>query len=167
MAPHSAYDPLHLVPKTVNHPCAHALDSRGAFIVHVPSTLYVWIGKECGTVMCCKARYAAAQVVRYERATGEIVGVVEDEEPKEFWVALSHKEVLVGDEEEVKNVETMQVDVGLHPRRVEEYDLDFGIFHKALAGGVVPPFSFSNAGSENCLPSKENGWGRLSRKVSH
>jgi len=117
--------------------------------------------------MCCKARYAAAQVVRYERATGEIVGVVEDEEPKEFWVALSHKEVLVGDEEEVKNVETMQVDVGLHPRRVEEYDLDFGIFHKALAGGVVPPFSFSNAGSENCLPSKENGWGRLSRKVSH
>jgi len=162
MAPHSPYDPLHLVPKMVNNPCAHALDSRGAFIVHVPSTLYVWVGKECGSVMRCKARHAAAQVVRYERATGEIVTVVEDEEAEEFWVALSHRH------EEVKNVETtMEVDVGIdHPRRVEEYDLDFGIFHKALAGGVVPPFSLSNAGSENCLPSKENGWGRFSRKLS-
>ncbi|CAJ1938201.1 unnamed protein product [Sphenostylis stenocarpa] len=165
MAPHSAYDPLHLVPKMVNHPCAHALDSRGAFIVHVPSTLYVWIGKECGSVMCCKARYAACQVVRYERASGEIVSVVEDEEPEEFWVALSNKEVLVEDKE-VKNVERMEVDVGVYPRRVEEYDLDFGIFHKALAGGVVPPFSLSNAGSENCLPSRENGWGRLTRKLT-
>ncbi|XP_047161406.1 protein-tyrosine-phosphatase MKP1-like [Vigna umbellata] len=160
MAPHSPYDPLHLVPKMVNNPCAHALDSRGAFIVHVSCTLYVWVGKECGTVMCCKARHAAAQVVRYERATGEIVTVVEDEEPEEFWVALSHRH------EEVKNVETMEVDVGIHPRRVEEYDLDFGIFHKALSGGVVPPFSLSKAGSENCLPSKENGWGRLTWKLS-
>ena len=167
MAPHSAYDPLHLVPKIVYHPCAHALDSRGAFIVHVPSTLYVWVGKECGTVMCCKARYAAAQVVRYERATAEIVSVVEDEEPEEFWVALSYKEVMV-EEEKVKKLklETMEIDVGVGGRRVEEYDLDYGIFHKALAGGVVPPFSLSNAGSENCLPSKENGWGRFPRKLS-
>uniref|UniRef100_K7KQT9 Protein-tyrosine-phosphatase MKP1 n=1 Tax=Glycine max TaxID=3847 RepID=K7KQT9_SOYBN len=157
MAPHSPYDPLHLVPKLVDHPSPRALDSRGAFVVHVPSAIYVWIGKECGSAMCCNARSAAAQVVRYERATGEIVSVVEDEEPKEFWIALSTKEVVV---------EIMEIDVGIRPRRVEEYDLDYGIFHKALAGGVVPPFSLSNAGSENCLPARENGWGRLTRKLA-
>ena len=117
--------------------------------------------------MCCNARSAAAQVVRYERATGEIVSVVEDEEPKEFWIALSTKEVVVVENGEVKNVvERIEIDVGIRPRRVEEYDLDFGIFHKALAGGVVPPFSLSNAGSENCLPARENGWGRLTRKLA-
>ncbi|TKY60225.1 Protein-tyrosine-phosphatase MKP1 [Spatholobus suberectus] len=162
MAPHSPYDPLHLVPKMVDHPCARALDSRGAFIVHVPSAMYVWTGKACASVMCCNARSAAVQVVRYERATGKIVSVVEDQEPKEFWVALSNKEVLG----EVKNAERVEIDVGIRPRRVEEYDLDFGIFHKALAGGVVPPFALSNAGSENRLPARENGWGRLTRKLA-
>ncbi|RZB96704.1 protein-tyrosine-phosphatase MKP1-like [Glycine soja] len=167
MAPHSPYDPLHLVPKLIDHPSSRALDSRGAFVVHVPNAIYVWIGKECGSVMCCNARSAAAQVVRYERATEKIVSVFEDEEPKEFWIALSTKEVVVVENGEVKNVvERIEIDVGIRPRRVEEYDLDFGIFHKALAGGVVPPFSLSNAGSENCLPARENGWGRLTRKLA-
>ncbi|XP_027366756.1 protein-tyrosine-phosphatase MKP1-like [Abrus precatorius] len=178
MAPHSPYDPLHLVPKMVNHPCAQALDSRGAFIVHVPSAIYVWIGKDCGSVMSCNARSAAVQVVRYEKATGSILSVVEDEEPPGFWVALStNQQLLAGDcEKEVKkdvrlsSLERMDiddaVDVGIRPRKVDEYDLDFGIFLKALAGGVVPPFSVSSTGSETCLPARENGWGRLTRKLA-
>ena len=66
MAPHSPYDPLHLVPKLIDHPSSRALDSRGAFVVHVPNAIYVWIGKECGSVMCCNARSAAAQVVYFK-----------------------------------------------------------------------------------------------------
>ncbi|KAK7318673.1 hypothetical protein RJT34_03378 [Clitoria ternatea] len=175
MAPHSPYDPLHLVPKMVNQPCAQALDSRGAFIVHVPSAIYVWVGKCCGSVMSCNARSAATQVVRYEKATAPILSVVEDEEPKEFWVALSNHQLVGGDcekEEGKTDVERMEiiggevVDMGIRPRKVDEYDLDFGIFHKALAGGVVPPFSVSSAGSETCLPARENGWGRLTRKLA-
>ncbi|KAK7359034.1 hypothetical protein VNO77_00978 [Canavalia gladiata] len=178
MAPHSPYDPLHLVPKMVNHPCAQALDSRGAFIVHVPSAIYVWTGKECGSVMSCNARSAATQVIRYEKATGPILSVVEDKEPPDFWVALSNQQLVAGDcddKEVTKDLalsssERMEIDdaVGaeIRPRKVDEYDLDFGIFHKALAGGVVPPFSVSNAGSETCLPARENGWGRLTRKLA-
>ncbi|BFG37294.1 hypothetical protein CerSpe_235680 [Prunus speciosa] len=41
IAPHSPYDPLHLVPKMLNDPSPSALDSRGAFIVHMPSAIYV------------------------------------------------------------------------------------------------------------------------------
>ncbi|XP_020205533.1 protein-tyrosine-phosphatase MKP1 [Cajanus cajan] len=160
MAPHSPYDPLHLVPKTVYHPSPRALDSRGAFIVHVPSAIYVWVGKECGSVMSCNANSAAAQVVRYERATGKLFSVVEDDEPKDFWVALLNNHVLGENDDGEDKMELVR------PRRVEDYDLDFAIFHKALAGGVVPPFALSNAGSENCLPARENGWGRLTRKLA-
>ncbi|KAJ1405340.1 Tyrosine specific protein phosphatases domain [Sesbania bispinosa] len=181
MAPHSPYDPLHLVPKMVNQPCAKALDSRGAFIIHVPSAIYVWIGKICSSVMGCNARSAAIQVIRYEKATGPILSIHEDEEPLEFWVALSNQQLLSGNckKGEVKkdmvlpSEERMEiddidvsVDMGIGPRKVDEYDLDFGIFHKALAGGVVPPFSVSNTGSETCLPARENGWGRLRRKLA-
>ncbi|CBI16806.3 unnamed protein product, partial [Vitis vinifera] len=116
MAPHSPYDPLHLVPKMLSHPGTLGLDSRGAFIVHVPSAIYVWIGKNCNMVMSNNARAAAYQMV----AT----------------------------------------------KKVDEYNLDFEIFHKALAGGVVPPFPLSGTGSETCLPARENGWGRLRRKFT-
>ncbi|KAL2343111.1 hypothetical protein Fmac_004396 [Flemingia macrophylla] len=158
MAPHSPYDPLHLVPKTVYHPSPRALDSRGAFIVHVPSAIYVWLGNDCSSVMSCSANSAAAQVVRYERATGKVLTVPEDHEPNDFWLALSGNAVNNSNAEE--NMELVR------PQRVEDYDLDFAIFHKALAGGVVPPFALSNAGSENCLPARENGWGRLTRKLA-
>ncbi|KAK7399610.1 hypothetical protein VNO78_10795 [Psophocarpus tetragonolobus] len=155
IAPHSPYDPLHLVPKMLHHPSPRALDSRGAFVVLVPSAIYVWIGKDCASVMSCNATSAAAQVVRYERATGDIVTVIEDQEPNHFWAALSNND----------NVQTTPTPTPT-TRRVEDYDLDFGIFHKALAGGVVPPFSLSNAGSENCLPSRQNVWGRFTRKLA-
>ncbi|GLJ08358.1 hypothetical protein SUGI_0087180 [Cryptomeria japonica] len=64
MAPYSSYAPLHLVPKSVDHPAPDALDSRGAFIVHMPSTIYVWIGNSCNLFMKRKAETAALQLVR-------------------------------------------------------------------------------------------------------
>ncbi|KAJ1379973.1 Tyrosine specific protein phosphatases domain [Sesbania bispinosa] len=172
MAPHSPYDPLHLVPKMVNQPGVQALDSRGAFIIHIPSAIYVWIGKHCNSVMSCNARSAAFQVIRYERAKGPILSIHEDEEPPGFWGALADNSDKAGVKEEppVLNSESMEiadaVNMGIGPRKVDAYDLDFEIFHKALAGGVVPPFSVSNAESETCLPAREHGWARLRRKFA-
>ncbi|XP_057417363.1 protein-tyrosine-phosphatase MKP1-like [Lotus japonicus] len=170
MAPHSSYDPLHLVPKSVTHPSAKALDSRGAYIVHVhvPSAIYVWIGKHCTSAMACNAKSAAVQVIRYERVTGSVHNIDEDEEPLEFWAALSNYQQFGDVKKDVERMEIdVEIDTGIRPRNVEEYDLDFEIFNKALAGGVVPPFSLSDvAGSETCLPAREVGWGRLRRKLA-
>ncbi|KAI3743522.1 hypothetical protein L1987_61232 [Smallanthus sonchifolius] len=47
---------------------------------------------------------------------------------------------------------------------VVEYDIDFGLFDKAVNGGVVPPFSISGNDSEMCLPARQSGWERLRRK---
>lgn len=177
MAPHSPYDPLHLVPKTVSRPGVQALDSRGAFVVHVPSALYVWNGTNCNSVMSNNARAAAFQVIRYERAKGPILNIKEGEEPTEFWEALAGGQSAAEDcsKVDVRKEEAgspgfdkvaTNICTGVGERKVDEYDLDFEIFHKALAGGVVPPFSVSNTGSETCLPARENGWSRLRWKFS-
>ncbi|KAL2332725.1 hypothetical protein Fmac_013938 [Flemingia macrophylla] len=174
MAPHSPYDPLHLVPKMVNQPSAQALDSRGAFIIHVPSAIYVWKGKHCDKVMSCNARSAAFQVIRYERAKGLILSIQEGEEPPGFWIALSDEQRLSGDSEKggimeepvLLPSEGVESDEPVGSRKVDAYDLDFEIFHKALSGGVVPPFSLSDPGSETCLPAREHGWARLRRKFA-
>ncbi|XP_074309994.1 protein-tyrosine-phosphatase MKP1 [Silene latifolia] len=156
MAPHSPYDPLHLVPKMIGNPGQHGLDSRGAFVIHVPSTIYVWVGKFCSSVMSNNARLAAYQVVKYERAQGPILTLKEGQEPSEFWNALSG-------EENLKD-ESVNVDVG--GRKVDDYNLDFEIFQKALSGGVVPPFTSPGSPDETRLPNREIGWGRLRRKLS-
>uniref|UniRef100_A0A5B6YIH7 Uncharacterized protein n=1 Tax=Davidia involucrata TaxID=16924 RepID=A0A5B6YIH7_DAVIN len=177
IAPHSSYDPLHLVPKMLNHPGVQGLDSRGAFIVHVPSAIYVWIGKNCMPVISDTARAAAFQVIRYERAQGPVSTVKEGEEPSEFWDALANGKLLSDGcskadtkEEETKSAGNDMVVkatyLGIGQRKVDEYDCDFEIFHKALAGGVVPAFPLSGAGSETCLPTRENGWGRLRWKLA-
>lgn len=155
MAPHSPYAPLHLVPKMLDQPCVDGLDSRGAFIVHVPSAIYVWIGKICRSVMSNTAGTAALQVIRYEKAQGPVLTIREGEEPSEFWVALG-----------IDDIAADNFHRGVGQRKVDEYDLDFEMFSKALAGGVVPPFSSSGNGSETCLPARENGWGRLRRKFA-
>lgn len=179
MAPHSSYDPLHVVPKMLSHPGVQGLDSRGAFIVHVPSAIYIWTGKRCNLTLSNSAMTAAFQVIRYERAQGPIVSVKEGEEPSEFWDALANGQLLADSTEKVVEVKkegnlssrtdfvaaANQVKVG--ERKVDDYNLDFEIFHKAVAGGVVPPFSVSNTGSETCLPARENGWGRLRRKFAN
>lgn len=177
MAPHSPYAPLHLVPKMVHYPSKLALDSRGAFIVHIPSAIYVWIGEYCSSVMSNNARVAAQQVMKYERAQGPILPIKEGAEPSEFWNTLSSG-VIVNDGSEaievteVKNSRVRRIDEDMTNsevgnKKVDEYDQDFEIFHKALAGGVVPPFTSSGSACETHLPARENGWGRLRKKFAN
>lgn len=174
IAPHSPYDPLHLVPKMLSEAGVKALDSRGAFLVHVPSAIYVWIGKHCISVMSDNARAAVDQVVRYEKAQGPVLILKEGEEPSEFWEALGNERFVV-DKAEIKNegsvsarnsmiASSISSSVGL--RKVSEYDLDFEIFHKAVAGGVVPPLPLPGTGFETCLPARVNGWNRLRQKFA-
>jgi hypothetical protein len=98
--------------------------------------------------MSDNARAAAFQVIRYEQATGPVLTVKEGEEPADFWVCLGADQPNVGN------------------KKVDEYDLDFKMFDKAVGGGVVPPFAMSGNGSETCLPVRVNGWGRLRRKFA-
>lgn len=176
MAPHSPYDPLHLVPKMLSNPGATSLDSRGAFIVHMPSALYVWVGKYCSLVMSNNAGAAAQQVMKYEKAQGPILTVKEGEEPFEFWDNLSRAELLMQGAGIIGPLEDRRMSGGrLRPcmnktnvgtRKITDYDLDFEVFNKALTGGVVPPFTSSGSALETRLPARENGWGRLRRKFA-
>ncbi|KAM3358635.1 protein-tyrosine-phosphatase MKP1-like [Capsicum galapagoense] len=175
MAPHSPYDPLHLVPKLLSEPGAEGLDSRGAFLVLIPSAIYVWIGKHCTSVMSDNARAAAFQVVRYEKAQGPVLIINEGKEPSDFWSAVSHESVFSGGcGKEKTKVEASFLarndlitdNISQYIGQKNEYDLDFEIFCKALDGGVVPPFPLSGSESETCLPARQNGWSRLRRKFS-
>ncbi|KAK9052716.1 hypothetical protein SSX86_029346 [Deinandra increscens subsp. villosa] len=152
IAPHSSYAPLHLVPKLLARPDATALDSRGAFIVNVPSAVYVWIGTDCDPLICESARLAASQVIRYEKANGPALTVREGEEPVEFWNALGSNQ----DQEQIM----------VNQRKVVDYDVDFSVFDKAANSGVVPPFSVSGHDYEMCLPARRSGWERLRRKFA-
>ncbi|XP_026666146.2 protein-tyrosine-phosphatase MKP1-like [Phoenix dactylifera] len=165
MAPHSSYDPLHLVPKMLNDPSSAALDSRGAFIIHVLSSIYVWVGKNCELVMEKDAKAAAFQVVRYEKVQGPIMMIAEGDEPSEFWEALSSAP-LNSDSATKINKEQIESAIkdAIGKRRVESYDADFELFYKAIAGGVVPPFSSSGPGQETHLPARESNWSMLRRK---
>ncbi|KAJ4973927.1 hypothetical protein NE237_007101 [Protea cynaroides] len=172
MAPHSSYDPLHLVPKMSNRPGPLGLDSRGAFIVHVPSAIYIWVGKNCSQLMLNHARTAAFQVVRYEKAQGPILTINEGEEPPEFWDALANGPFLADEfdrarkaKEEVKDQVAAAISLGVGNKKVNEYDVDYEIFRKALPGVVVPPFPLPVMGSETHLPARESGWGILRRKL--
>ncbi|KAL0327310.1 UNVERIFIED_CONTAM: Protein-tyrosine-phosphatase MKP1 [Sesamum angustifolium] len=175
MAPHSPYDPLHLVPKMLCEPGADKLDSRGAFIIHIPSALYVWIGKYCSSVMSDNAMAAASQVIRYEKAQGPVIIVKEGEETIEFRDAFGCGKCLadsghVSSEGEKRSAAGSNMGSTVSPcidqKKLNEYDLDFEIFHRALAGGIVPPLPLSEAGSVTRLPARENGWSRLSIKFA-
>ncbi|KQK07754.1 protein-tyrosine-phosphatase MKP1 isoform X2 [Brachypodium distachyon] len=165
MAPHSPYAPLHLVPKMLNEPSPAALDSRGAFIVHIASLIYVWVGLRCDQVMEKDARAAAFQVVRYEKVQGHIKVVREGLEQPEFWEAFSSAPL--HSDSNVK-LSKEQIDsasrTGLGSRRVESYDSDFELVYKAITGGVVPAFSSSGAGDETHLPARESSWSLLRHK---
>ncbi|RWW55785.1 hypothetical protein BHE74_00037532 [Ensete ventricosum] len=158
MAPQSSYDPLYLVPKSVDlssTDVAGFLDSRGAFVVHVPSAIYVWVGHCCGPSMATAAATAALQVVRYERAEGPIITVNEGFEPAAFWAALTDEPLSAVPEEIVGN------------RRVELYDLDYDIFRRATARArAAPPLPKMWTGPETITPVKDSGWCRLRRKFA-
>ncbi|GJW62873.1 protein-tyrosine-phosphatase MKP1 [Tanacetum coccineum] len=156
LAPHSPYDPLHLVPKMLNSPSPVGLDSRGAFIVHVPSTIYLWVGQKCESIMERDARGAVCQIVRYEKVQGPILVVKEGEEPAYFWDAFSTFIPLM-------NVfESSKASPG--NRMIDSYNVDFEIFQKAITGGFVPPCASSETEQEMHLPARENTWSLLRRK---
>ncbi|XP_073141153.1 protein-tyrosine-phosphatase MKP1-like [Henckelia pumila] len=155
MAPHSPYDPLHLVPKLLCESGPDRLDSRGGFIIHVPSTLYVWIGKHCPPMMSNNTMAAASQVVRYESVGAPVIIVKEVEEPSEFWDAIYHGK---------SSADGCRVKSSSEERKLNEYDLDFEMFHRALTGGVIPPFS--ETGTETCLPSRKDDWNKLRKKFA-
>nr|CAB3459999.1 unnamed protein product [Digitaria exilis] len=165
MAPHSQYAPLHLVPKMLNEPSPSALDSRGAFIVHVLSSIYVWVGMKCDPVMEKDAKAAAFQVVRYEKVQGHIKVVREGLELQEFWDAFSSTP-LNSDSNTKVNKDQIDSASKSNPgsRRVDSYDADFELVYKAITGGVVPAFSTSGAGDETHLPARESSWSLLRQK---
>ncbi|KAI5011236.1 hypothetical protein ZWY2020_013373 [Hordeum vulgare] len=131
----------------LNQPSPAALDSRSAFIVHVLSSIYVWVGIKCDTVMEKDVRAATFQVVRYEKVKGQIKVVREGLEQPEFWDAFSSAPI--NSDSKMKPGKE-QIDspsrTGVGSRRVESYDSDFELVQKAVAGGVVPAFSSSGTG---------------------
>jgi len=180
MAPHSSYAPLHLVPKMLSNPSIEALDSRGAFILHSPSAIYVWIGHNCEVMMENMAKAAASQLIRYERLQSPVSVVREGEETDAFWGIFCKSSMddiakcgkakgLDGNPLESSHSEKSQVVAvrtsGIGNKRVDEYD-DYELFRRALTGGVVPPFSISNSGIETRLPARESGWGILRRQFA-
>lgn len=121
IAPHSPYAPLDLVPKSVlpaGEPRSY-LDSRGAFLIHVPDAIYIWIGAKCESTMAAAASKVARQIGRYERVLALVVTVNEGSELDAFWAAVSD-DLVIPDPSEVGK------------RRIDNYDLDFEIFQHAL-----------------------------------
>ncbi|XP_021295593.1 protein-tyrosine-phosphatase MKP1 [Herrania umbratica] len=165
IAPHSPYDPLHLVPKMLNDPSPSVLDSRGAFIVQIPSAIYIWIGKNCESIMERDARGAVCQIVRYERVHGPIIMIKEGEEPAYFWDAFSNLLPLM--DKSGNKVEVGESAVKIcGERKVDAYNVDFEIFQKAIKGGFVPPFASSENEHETHLPARESSWSMLRRKFA-
>ncbi|KAL8093348.1 hypothetical protein AgCh_035283 [Apium graveolens] len=166
IASHSPYDPLHLVPKMLNSPTPAALDSRGAFIIHIPSAIYVWIGIKCETTMERDARGAVCQIVRYEKLQVSIAAIKEGEEPSYFWDAFS--EFLPIIDKSSNGVDVIESSKKIVPgeREVSKYSVEFEIFQKAVVGGFVPPFASSDADSETHLPVRESSWSMLRRKFA-
>ncbi|CAA3030639.1 -tyrosine-phosphatase MKP1 [Olea europaea subsp. europaea] len=161
MAPHSPYDPLHLVPKMLNDPSTSALDSRGAFIIHAPSTIYVWIGKSCEAIMERDARGAVCQIVRYEKVQCPIVVIKEGQEPSYFWDAFSNLLPLMDTSSNGVCIAGSTTKIPTRERLVDSYDVEFEIFRKATIGGFVPPSASSEAEHETHLPVRESCWSVL------
>ncbi|KAJ8765989.1 hypothetical protein K2173_020505 [Erythroxylum novogranatense] len=166
IAPHSPYDPLHLVPRMLNDPSPFALDSRGAFIVHIPTAIYVWVGKTCEPIMERDARGAVCQILRYEKAQGPVIMVKEGEEPPYFWDAFSSYLPLMDKSGDGAYAGDSVFKTYPGERKVDAYNIDFEIFQKAIKGGFVPPFSSSEDECETHLPARESCWSALRRKYA-
>ncbi|KAG9135893.1 hypothetical protein Leryth_002596 [Lithospermum erythrorhizon] len=165
IAPHSPYDPLHLVPKMLTDPSPSGLDSRGVFIVHIPSAIYVWVGKKCETMMEREARGSVCQIVRYEKVQGAIGVFTEGEEPSYFWDAFSNLLPLM-DRSSCVVDSNQSGKICPRENKVDSYDVDFEIFHKATLGGGIPPCGSSETEHGICLPARESCWSVLRRKFA-
>ncbi|KAG0578188.1 hypothetical protein KC19_4G004100 [Ceratodon purpureus] len=160
MAPHSPYDPMHLVPKKINNPHFSALDSRGV---------------KCDNDMVSKAHHFTSQVVRYEKAKGRTIHIIEREEPEDFWNAFkkkdSHVNTFVNLESEAnennlmsteKNLQIMNKS-NLSLKIISLYDKDFETYMKAKDEKLMPKnintrFDFIIQGH------RDSGWIHLHKK---
>ncbi|KAK1396299.1 Protein-tyrosine-phosphatase MKP1 [Heracleum sosnowskyi] len=149
---HSSYDPLHLVPKMLKSPTPAALDSRGAFIIHIPSAIYVWIGLKCETIMERDARGAVCQIVRYEKLKGPVVAINEGEEPSYFWDAFTSLLPLMDKSSNWVDVTESSEKIIPGERKVSSYNVEYEIFQKAIIGGFLPPSASSGTDHETDLP---------------
>ncbi|CAB4270715.1 unnamed protein product [Prunus armeniaca] len=135
-------------------------------IVHIPSAIYVWIGKNCEAIMERDARGAVCQIVRYERVQGPITIIKEGEEPAYSWDAFSNIFPLM--DKSGNGGEVGESTVKIHPgeRKTDGYNVDFEIFQKAIRGSFVPPFASSENEHETHLPARESSWSMLRRKFA-
>eukprot|EP00249_Psilotum_nudum_P012780 c23979_g1_i1 orf=501-1937(-) len=154
ISPHSAYDPLHLVPKYISVPQIQALDSRGAFVIQLPNILYVWRGKGCDKEMSAAAGRAAFQLMRFENARGPVVFVSEGNEPEQLQEALRKpqpkaQENMIEYSTTVEHDRTMG---GLQEKHVPSFDTDYEMFAKAKLGGYGS--AMAGSGAINHLPAR-------------
>ncbi|KAM3344933.1 hypothetical protein P3S68_024642 [Capsicum galapagoense] len=160
VAPHSPYNPLHLTPKMLNDPSPSALDSRGEFIIHIPSSLYIWIGKKSDAIMERDARGAVCQIVRYEKVQGPIIIVMEG--AFYFWYAFSNFLPLMDKLKNGGDAVESSSKVCPGERKVDMYNIDFEIFQKATWGDFVPAFASCETEHETHLPVRKSSWRMLS-----
>ncbi|KAH7331304.1 hypothetical protein KP509_20G025500 [Ceratopteris richardii] len=184
LAPHSAYDPLHLVLKSCVNPGPGLLDSRGAFVIHAPSFIFLWIGQSCDSKMAQEAEETLGQIVRYEKAEASVRIYIEGNEGTDFWNcftdhSLPCEKELVGNldnfsSESAKKPSSQygskwDSDVAAGSRKVSSNDADYCMYQLARQGGVIPPFPFNNGAVDAMpvrIPVHDDGWSVLRRKAS-
>ncbi|KAJ7137631.1 hypothetical protein O6H91_17G024800 [Diphasiastrum complanatum] len=164
MAPHSVHDPLHLVPKSVSSPTADALDSRGAFVVHLPKRLYVWRGRVCDRMMFAAAERAAFQLVRYEHAQGPLISIMESCEPKQLLAALGIRLSSMDGYLGINDACLCPSDCALHNRLkdkfVAAYSSDYDMYRKARSKEFP-----ATSGVTNSLSRREGSWNQFSQEI--
>eukprot|EP00249_Psilotum_nudum_P007879 c20885_g1_i1 orf=235-1725(+) len=167
ISPHSTYDPLHLVPKSISTPRLQALDSRGTFLIQFPNRLYVWRGKSSDQEMAATADRIAFQFVRYERAKFRILSVSEGNEPEQLQEALRlySSQGVDNCKEDPEEREDDSTRDELGQKLVAAYDPDYEIFRKAKLGGDASPVIGS--GVVIHLPARDEKWSRLRSSLAN
>ena len=140
IAPHSAFDPLHLVPKLILNPSVSSLDSRGAFVLLLQQGIFIWRGKLCTNKLMHAADRAAFQFIHYEHVLGPIVSIPEGSEPQEICDILH-----INDPHDLTKT--------AHEFYNSEYTHDFDLLHRVQAGVWIAPILKSDQ-----LPSRDGNW---------
>jgi protein-tyrosine phosphatase len=140
IAPHSAFDPLHLVPKVVLNPNVSSLDSRGAFVLLLQQGIFIWRGKTCANILKAAADRASFQFIHYEHVSGPIVSIREGNEPREICDILHMNDP----HDHTKTI---------HEFYNSEYTHDFDLLHRVQAGVWIAPILKNDQ-----LPSRDGNW---------
>ena len=124
----SSSAPRYLVPRVITPGSAAGLDSRGAFVIHMPKSLYVWVGCQCPDVFVTAAHKAAQQIQKYENAPpGLVQTVYQGQEPADLISLLGPT---------------------IHVREVAAYDKEYELWSRSLS-------SRSHTGSESARSGRK------------